>query len=160
MINISVHDISVTDILYQIYPVVKSLFESHFNERTLGNPGIQIAIPFELVEDAPQHAPALSLIQDCPGACRQVCFNAAFQVECEIRVGAQVSIPAALAGRAGDIDLSIQVKKPDLDPARYPCFAANRGDIDRPVCRQGTLYFVIQVPVFPFYAAVYPQAIL
>lgn len=79
---------------------------------------------------------ALRRIGDRGSAGRQVRGNGAFQVEGEVRMGEQIRVPVALARRAGDVDLTVEIVKPDLDPPRLTAPPPARRDVDRSIAEQ------------------------
>src|SRR5262249_53692819 len=55
----------------------------------------------------------------------------------EFRIGQQVSIPVSASWRARDVQLAVDLMKPDLLPAWPACFAAGDGDVYHQVALQG-----------------------
>ena len=64
-------------------------------------------------------------------------------VEGEAGIGAQISVPIAPSGRAGDVDMPIDIVKPDLDPARFTAGSANRCYVNHPSMLKRVTYLLI-----------------
>ena len=70
-----------------------------------------------------------------------------FEVEGELGMGLNVGVPAPTAWGAGDVELAIQVVKPDLDTPGQAGLSAPGGDVDGAVPLQCLPYFAIHYSV-------------
>ena len=121
----------------------------HLDEGAVPQPFLEVIEAIKPSEYLLHHPPALSIFLYGPGFCRNVRLSGVLEVEGELGMGLNVSIPAPRAWGACDVEPAIQVVKPDLDTPGQAGLSAPSGDVDGAVPFQGLPYVAINYSVTP-----------